>query len=112
MHVFSCIFRMYGEHPKVGAAFVRLLPGANGPNAERVHGLTATFLARIGSLVTDAQTRGEVARDLDPLACARNLFGLYFMALLAWLSGLVPLEAALDPMLRSALDLQFRGFRP
>lgn len=112
MHVFSGIFHMYGEHPKMGAAFVRLLPGASGPNAERVNALTFGFLNRVGVLVSEAQARGEVAHDLNPLQCAQNVFGLYFMTLLVWLSGRTPLESALDPMLRSSLALQIRGFRP
>jgi AcrR family transcriptional regulator len=112
LHLFGGIFRMYGEHPKMGAAFVRLLPGASGPNAERVNAMTFAFLQRVAALVDDAKTRREVAKDLDAGMCARNIFGLYFMALLTWLSGQVPLEIALDPMLRSSLALQIRGFRP
>ena len=111
MFVFRGIFEMYGEHPKIGAAFVRHFPGANGPNAQRVHNLTFGFLHRVGLLVTESQARGEVARDLNPLACAQNVFALYFMALLGWLSGHFTLETALDPMLRSSLELQIRGFR-
>jgi hypothetical protein len=112
MHLFRAVFAMYGEHPKMGAAFVRTLPGASGPNAQRTNTLTFGFLHRLGLLVTEAQARGEVARDLVPGACAQNVFGLYFMALLGWLAGHFTLETALDPMLRSSLELQFRGFRP
>lgn len=111
MHVFSRILRMYGEHPNMGAALVRLLPGAHGPNADRVNAMTFSFLGRLGGLVSDAQARGELARDLEPLACAHNIFGLYFVALLGWLSGLVPLDQV-DPALRASLGLQIRGFRP
>lgn len=112
MHVFRGLFTMYGEHPKMGAAFVRSLPGANGPNAQRVNTLTFGFLHRLGLLITEAQGRDEVARDLNPIACAQNVFGLYFMALLGWLSGHFTLETALDPILRSSIELQIRGFRP
>lgn len=111
MHVFRTIFAMYEEHPKMGAAFVRELPAASGPNAQRVNTLTFGFLHRLGMLVTDAQTRGEVAADLEPLACAHNVFALYFAALLGWLSGFVTLDHALDPTLRTSLALQIRGFR-
>jgi len=111
MSVFRVIFAMYGEHPKLGAAFVSRFPGATGPNAARVNMLTFGFLHRLGLLITGAQTRGEVARELNPPACAQNVFGLYFMALLGWLSGHYTLETALDSILRTALDLQMRGFR-
>jgi AcrR family transcriptional regulator len=112
LHVFGGLFRMYGEHPGVAAAFVRSLPGAAGPNAQRVTMLTLSFLHRVGLLVAEAQARGEVAKDLDPLGCAQNLFGLYFMSLLTWLSGHATLEIALVPLLRDSIALQIRGFRP
>ena len=112
VHVFKRMFRMYEEHPKMGAAFVRLLPGSRGPNAQRVNAMTFGFLHRVGQLVTNAQVRGEVARDLSPILCAQNVFGLYFMTLLGWLSGQSTLEAALDPGLRASLALQIRGLRP
>lgn len=111
MHVFRAIFRMYGEAPRVAAAFVRSLPGAKGPNADRVRDMTFGFFQRLAELVAEAQKSGEVAADLEPIACVQNVFGLYFMVLLSWLDGLVPLEA-LDPMLARSLALQIRGFRP
>jgi AcrR family transcriptional regulator len=111
VHVFRGIFAMYGKHPKMAAAFVRTLPGAHGPNAERVNTLTFGFLHRLGQLIVEAQANGEVAKDLVPVMCAQNVFGLYFMTLMAWLSGHVPIEA-LEDLLRSSLALQIRGFRP
>jgi len=111
MAVFVPIFRTYTDHPAVAAAFVRFLPGARGPNAERTNTMTLGFLVRLSRLVADAQRGGEVAPDLDPLACAQNVFGLYFMALMAWISGHVTLEEARDRVLQQALALQIRGFR-
>lgn len=112
MHLFGRIFRMYGEHPALGSAFVRLLPGATGPNAERVNALTFAFLHRVGALVREAQEQGEVARDLLPLQVATSVFSLYFGSLLAWLAGMMPLELALEEHLRPALALQIRGLLP
>jgi hypothetical protein len=103
---------MYGEHPGVAAAFIRHYPGASGPNAQRVTMLTLSFLHRVGLLVVEAQARGEVSTEVDPLACAQNLFGLYFMALMTWLAGHATLEIALVPVLRDSIALQIRGFRP
>ncbi|MCU0675310.1 MAG: TetR/AcrR family transcriptional regulator [Myxococcota bacterium] len=111
MHLFDGLFRMYGEYPGLAADFVRHLPGADGPNARRVSTLTLAYLHRLAMLVVDAQRRGEVAHDVDLLTCSRNLFGLYFVALLTWLSGHVTLEGALVPTLRDSLALQIRGLR-
>lgn len=112
MHVFSGLFAMYGEHPGVAAAFVKNFPGARGPNAQRMWTMTFGFVQRIGMLVAEGQSTGELARDIDPFAAAQNVFALYFAALMSWLNGHVTLEAALDPILRNALTLQVRGFRP
>lgn len=112
IYVFGGLFRMYGEHPGVAAAFIRNFPGATGPNAQRMTTMTIGFLYRIGLLVAEAQARGEVAKDVEPMACAQNLFGLYYMALMTWLSGHATLEIALVPVLRDALALQIRGLRP
>lgn len=112
LYVFGGLYRMYGEHPDVAAAFVKNLPGAVGPNAQRMTMLTFGFLHRVSLLVAEAQVAGEVSPDVDPLACAQNLFALYFMALMMWLSGHATLEIALVPVLRDAIALQIRGFRP
>jgi AcrR family transcriptional regulator len=112
MHVFSGLFAMYGEHPGVAAAFVQHLPGARGPNAQRMWTMTFGFVHRIGMLVAEGQATGEIARDIEPFSAAQNVFALYFAALMSWLNGHVTLEAALDPLLRNALALQVRGLRP
>jgi AcrR family transcriptional regulator len=112
MHVFSGLFAMYGENPDVAAAFVKHLPGARGPNAQRMWTLTFGFVHRMGMLVAEGQSTGEIARDIEPFGAAQNVFALYFAALMSWLNGHVTLEAALDPLLRNALALQVRGLRP
>jgi AcrR family transcriptional regulator len=112
LHVFGGLFEMYGEHPGVASAFVRSFPGATGPNAQRVATLTFGFLYRISLVVTEAQTRGEVSTEVDAMACAQNVFGLYFMALITWIGGHASLDNALVPILRDSLALQIRGFRP
>lgn len=110
LHVFRTLFAMYGEHPDVAAAFIRNFLGARGPNAQRTETLTFGFLHRLALLVADAQATGEVAADLDPGKCAQNLFGLYFMGLMSWLSGHVTIDVALESVLKDALALQIRGF--
>lgn len=110
MHLFRGIFAMYGETPATSAEFVRSLPGARGRNADEVNALTFSFLATLATLVREARERGEVDATVDPLLAARNVFSLYFGALLGWLMGLAPtMELALDPVLRQSLELQMRG---
>lgn len=111
MHVFRGLFEMYGQHPDVAAAFVKHLPGAKGPNAQRMWTMTFGFVHRVGMLVAEGQAKGELDADIEPFAAAQNVFALYFAALMSWLNGHVTLDAALDPLLRNALTLQVRGLR-
>ncbi len=112
MHLYAGFFRVYAVAPEVARAFIRELPGADGPNAQVVNQLTKSLLSHIGGLIQRAQANGEIAVDVPPMLLAQNTFGLYFMAVLAWLSKLTTLEGALDPLLRSSLALQLRGLGP
>jgi AcrR family transcriptional regulator len=109
MHVFRAIFTMYGEVPGLAAEFVKVVPSADGPNGRKVSALTFAFLHHLASLVNDAKVKGEIAAEIDSFRAARNIFALYFAALLSWLAKLETLEAALDPGLRESLALQIRG---
>ncbi|MCA9590182.1 MAG: TetR/AcrR family transcriptional regulator [Myxococcales bacterium] len=111
MFVYARLFAMYGEHPALSAAFVRSVPGAKGPNAQRLMMFTLGFLHRVSSLVVDGQQTGEISREIDPLLASQNAFALYFSALLSWVNGYATLETALEPLLRSSLDLAVRGLR-
>jgi AcrR family transcriptional regulator len=109
LHIFKHLFAMYGESGHVSRQFVKELPGADGPNAERVNALTATFFQRLGALVERAQERGEVRKGVFPLLAAHTFFAIYYMALMSWLGGFNTLDTALDPLLRSSLDLVIDG---
>ena len=109
IHVLGRLFTMYEKSPALARRFVKELPGADGPNAQRVNGLTFVFLQRLGGLVEKAAERGEVRSDAPPLLAAQTIFAIYFMGLLSWLSGFNSLETALETAISSALDLLMEG---
>jgi len=109
IHVLGRLFTMYEKSPALARRFVKELPGADGPNAQRVNGLTFVFLQRLGGLVEKAAERGEVRSDALPLLAAQTIFAIYFMGLLSWLSGFNSLETALETAISSALDLLMEG---
>jgi AcrR family transcriptional regulator len=109
MHLFSGLFTMYGEAPEIGQLFIKEFPGAAGPNAERVHAITFRFLASVAELVQAAQERGELRRDFEPLLASQTMFSIYFMALMGWLTGMIPVDYARDGQLRPALELLVQG---
>ena len=111
LHLFGGFFRVYEEAPEVARAFVKELPGADGPNAQQTNTLTMSLLVHVAGLVERAAKRGELQGDVPPMLLAQNAFALYFFALLSWLSGITTLETSLDPLLRSSLELQLRGLR-
>ena len=107
--VFRAVFAMYRENPKLAAPFVRAMPGADGPNGQIVSAHTFEFLGRIAALFSTAQTRGKIDPAVPPLLLAQNVFALYFFSLYGWISGYATIDAALDPHLRLALELQLKG---
>ncbi|KGM10181.1 TetR/AcrR family transcriptional regulator [Cellulomonas carbonis] len=49
------------------------LPAAGGPLGERVADVLGRYVTRVADTVRDAQARGDVARDLDPVGLARDV---------------------------------------
>ena len=112
LHIFREVYGAYQADPETGKAFVKVFPGADGPNAQKVSAMTFAFLHRLSSLVVQAQQRGEVCGELQPLQVAANVFALYFSGLMAWLQGYADFDELVDPLLKDALALQVRGLRP
>ncbi|HEY3500421.1 MAG TPA: TetR/AcrR family transcriptional regulator [Polyangiaceae bacterium] len=109
LHLFRGPVRYYARHPQVARAFLLAMPGADGPNAVKLNGETFAFLLRLAGVVSRAVERGELARDFEPQLAAQLVFGLYWMYLMAWVNGVVPIESVLEPQLRNALALLVRG---
>jgi AcrR family transcriptional regulator len=111
LHVFGTMMDHYARDPEMSRLFVRetLFPGGGdmGPRMER----GMRVLQRLGGLVERAQQRGEVDRDIEPVAAAANLFALYLFHVSTWLSGMRSLEDT-RAALRGSLELQLRGLRP
>ena len=112
LHLFRGPVTLYGQHPDVSRAFLRALPGADGPNAQRLGASTFAFLHRMADVIRAAAQRGEVATDIDALLAARSIFALYFSTLNGWVLGYYPIEQVLDPLLRGSLELLMRGLHP
>lgn len=108
MQVFGRLYRMYAETGEVGRRFVQALPGAKGPNAERVNALTVAFLHRLTAMIIEAQGRGEVRGEVDAMKAAMAMFGVYFSGLMLWLQGLAE-GPALESILRDFVTLMFEG---
>lgn len=109
-HVFSGLFEMYAARRSTSSAFLTQYFSADGPNSARLNALTFTFLQRMAEIVRGAQSRSEVARDVDPMLLASNFFASYWLCLMGWAGNHMPQEQALDTLKRS-LMLQVRGLK-
>jgi AcrR family transcriptional regulator len=112
LHLFRGPVSYYARHPQVARAFIRMLPGADGPNAQQVNAGTFAFIQRLSGVITTAIDRGELASDFDIGLAASAIFALYFVNLMAWMTGLAPIDAVLEPGLRNGLGLLVRGLHP
>ncbi len=110
LHLFCVLYRMYAEQPPTLAmTFIGSLPGARGTNADRVNALTFAFMSRLSALLRDGQVRGDVRADLPLQTAASSLFACFFMRLLGWAAGMMPLPTEKDPSFRELMDVQLRG---
>jgi AcrR family transcriptional regulator len=109
-HVFGVLYAMYEGSEALSRPFVRLLPGARGMNADLANALTQTFVQRLALLVQEAQQKGEVRADVEPMQAAAVAFGLYFTTLMMWLAGYAE-AGQLKESFRAQAELMFRGLR-
>ncbi|SEL32797.1 transcriptional regulator, TetR family [Stigmatella aurantiaca] len=110
LHVFGAMVDSYAKDPELSKTFLRetLLPTEGGETRRE---RSRQVLTRLAGLVERARERGEVGQEVDPLAAATNLFGLYLLHLLGWFGGLGNTAEFLE-RLRLSLELQMRGLRP
>ncbi len=111
VHVYRGFFAMYAEAPALGVAFIRALPGATGPNGQRVNALTFAFLHRISALAKNAQEKGELLAHADLTLFAQCTFALYVFALTSWVTGALPTDL-LEAWFKTALTQHLTGLAP
>jgi TetR/AcrR family transcriptional regulator, cholesterol catabolism regulator len=112
VHVFGTFFTVYEPTPELARIVARELMFPP-PDARKVRdrvddGLFEKLAVRI-QLRMD---RGELAPVAPASFVSAIWFGQYFVALIAWLSGMLPSAAAAQMSLRAALELSIRGLLP
>jgi TetR/AcrR family transcriptional regulator, cholesterol catabolism regulator len=112
MHVFTRLFDMYARDVELSRAYVREVIFSPGPTRQEMDELTMLFFQTAAERMGAARERGEVGDHFDPVAAARNIFGLYFFALTGWLGGWVDDRKVALASLRAAVELQVEGLRP
>lgn len=124
LHVFSAYYRYYMTDRALARLFVKELlfldstpPAsatkvAEASDGEKHVALTMNFIGRLAGLVGQAQARGELREDFDPLVATLNFFASYFLTLVGLLDPVhgrgLDAELATE-RLRDSLQLQIAG---
>lgn len=144
VHIFSSFYRFYDADRRLSRLFVKELlfldaespvgvrVGAGGApvppaagsatdtghrvsDAEKHMALTLEFIGRLSDLLRQAQSRGELRSDVDPLLSTMNFFATYFLTLVGLLDPIHGAHLTADvatQRLRMALQLQVVGLLP
>ena len=138
VHVFSSFYRFYESDRRLSRLFIKELlfldanPPSSDPSAEPATGsasepsrsisdaekhtaLTLEFIGRLSDLLRQAQSRGELRTDVDPLLATMNFFATYFLTLVGLLDPIHGAHLTADlatQRLRMALQLQVSGLLP
>jgi AcrR family transcriptional regulator len=112
MYVFTRLFDMYARDVELSRVYVREVIFTPGPTRQEMDELTLLFFRTAAERMGAARGRGELGDHFDPVTAARNIFGLYFFALTAWLGGWVVDRKAALKGLRESVELQIEGLRP
>jgi TetR/AcrR family transcriptional regulator, cholesterol catabolism regulator len=114
MHVFSTAFEWYAHDLELSQVYVKEMGFIPKPDRERIPStqLGLEFMGAIAGLVAEAQRAGEVDRAVFPLSAAHTLFSLYLASLISWLGGTIPSRENQLAMLRSTIELLYRGLAP
>ena len=108
MHVFRVMMEGNQRELELARVFVREAPFVR--SERRATGsVMASFYRKMSALLEFARTRGEIKKSIDPRVLARNLFAVYFFALVTWLGSGDPSPHAAASSLREMVEFELRG---
>jgi AcrR family transcriptional regulator len=107
--IFEQFYDYYALEPALSRVFVKELMFLREGQWEEMARVDEAFFARLAGLVGEAQARGELRSEIDPMLAVGNFFSVYCMLLIGWLGGRIPTRELQRGMLRAMLELQVRG---
>jgi AcrR family transcriptional regulator len=110
MHVFRVMMEGNLRELELARVFVREAPFVRSERGT-IDAVMASFYQRMRALLEGAQARGEMKKSADPRVLARNLFALYFFALVTWLGSGEPSPQRVASSLREMVEFELRGAR-
>jgi AcrR family transcriptional regulator len=111
-HVFGTFFAVYEPTPELARIVVRELMFPP-PDARKIRDrVDDQLFARLAVRIQLRMDRGELLPVAPASFVSAIWFGQYFVALIAWLSGMLPSAQIAQTSLRTALELFVRGLLP
>ncbi len=112
MTVLGHFFDYYARDPRLSRIFIKELPFVSDGDRPATAALGLELLTSLAGLIGEAQRTGEVDPSIAPLTAAYQTYAAYYTALVGWLGGTIPVRENQLAMLRSGLELLYRGLAP
>ncbi len=96
MHYYQAFVGAYGKDEALARVLVKELPFLQGEAQARQQLLTFRLLAALCAFIDRGLARGDVKDGTTAIVVASLSFGLYYMALVAWLSGQLDKDGAME----------------
>lgn len=96
LHFYDAFVDTYAEDEALARVLVKELPFLQGDAQLRQNVLTFRLLSALSAHVDKSVARGDVAADTGPYVVASLSFGLYYAALVGWLSGQLDRGGAME----------------
>lgn len=88
MHVFRYMIEYHDQDKELAKALLKEVTILNTPGPRRdLARLMRCIYSGIGDILAAGQGAGTIRQGVDPLLAAENLFSIYYLTLLNWVSG-------------------------
>lgn len=111
LHIFDAFLAYHQKDLGLACALIKEITIFSNPDRrEDVASMMDKIFTRIAAPIERAQARGLIRSDIDIRRAATNVFAIYYVGLVGWLGGMVPL-AEFRSDLATALKMQIEGLQ-
>ena len=111
VHVFECWIEHYRRSPELARLFFKELLFVGGEGRAEVAALSAHIVRRLADVIEAARRQGRIREDVQSWVAAYNVFALFYVTLLSWLSDQIQVGEA-RAAVREALAMLYAGLHP
>ncbi len=109
MHAFGSMIDYHNQDKDLSRALLKEVTILTTPGPRKdLALLMRTIFGGIGDILTEGQASGHIRKNIDTIFAAENLFGIYYLTLLNWMSGEISKQKLLS-RLRIKLTMGVEG---